>query len=130
MRLYFDLPPNLIGEFEATSDWWILEESRLVGVQPTPSRDMPSWETPLQSAFQFDVTTTSRACFAVASVVLSEVPGVPGIKHAAVRPWASKDEAYMKDTMAASSDRIMLGPLVAAIDQGTSSTRFLVSHPA
>nr|XP_023687560.1 glycerol kinase [Paramormyrops kingsleyae] len=32
----------------------------------------------------------------------------------------------MKDTMAASSDRIMLGPLVAAIDQGTSSTRFLV----
>uniref|UniRef100_A0A3B3Q7U3 glycerol kinase n=1 Tax=Paramormyrops kingsleyae TaxID=1676925 RepID=A0A3B3Q7U3_9TELE len=28
--------------------------------------------------------------------------------------------------MAASSDRIMLGPLVAAIDQGTSSTRFLV----
>uniref|UniRef100_A0A667XZA7 glycerol kinase n=1 Tax=Myripristis murdjan TaxID=586833 RepID=A0A667XZA7_9TELE len=28
--------------------------------------------------------------------------------------------------MAASSSRIMLGPLVAAIDQGTSSTRFLV----
>uniref|UniRef100_A0A3B4XAZ7 Carbohydrate kinase FGGY N-terminal domain-containing protein n=1 Tax=Seriola lalandi dorsalis TaxID=1841481 RepID=A0A3B4XAZ7_SERLL len=28
--------------------------------------------------------------------------------------------------MAASSHRIMLGPLVAAIDQGTSSTRFLV----
>uniref|UniRef100_A0A8C9SGF5 glycerol kinase n=1 Tax=Scleropages formosus TaxID=113540 RepID=A0A8C9SGF5_SCLFO len=28
--------------------------------------------------------------------------------------------------MAASSDRIMLGPLVAAVDQGTSSTRFLV----
>uniref|UniRef100_A0A8B9L317 glycerol kinase n=1 Tax=Astyanax mexicanus TaxID=7994 RepID=A0A8B9L317_ASTMX len=28
--------------------------------------------------------------------------------------------------MAASSNRIMLGPLVAAIDQGTSSTRFLV----
>ncbi|XP_073801965.1 glycerol kinase isoform X3 [Danio rerio] len=32
----------------------------------------------------------------------------------------------MNDTMAASSNRIMLGPLVAAIDQGTSSTRFLV----
>ncbi|XP_036396196.1 glycerol kinase-like isoform X7 [Megalops cyprinoides] len=32
----------------------------------------------------------------------------------------------MNGTMAASSDRIMLGPLVAAIDQGTSSTRFLV----
>ncbi|XP_026157806.1 glycerol kinase isoform X1 [Mastacembelus armatus] len=32
----------------------------------------------------------------------------------------------MNDTMAASSHRIMLGPLVAAIDQGTSSTRFLV----
>ncbi|RXN02871.1 glycerol kinase-like isoform X5 [Labeo rohita] len=29
--------------------------------------------------------------------------------------------------MAASSNRIMLGPLVAAIDQGTSSTRFLIS---
>ncbi|TSK17868.1 Glycerol kinase [Bagarius yarrelli] len=32
----------------------------------------------------------------------------------------------MNGTMAASSDRILLGPLVAAIDQGTSSTRFLV----
>ncbi|KAF7689575.1 glycerol kinase isoform X2 [Silurus meridionalis] len=32
----------------------------------------------------------------------------------------------MNGTMAASSDRIMLGPLVGAIDQGTSSTRFLV----
>lgn len=32
----------------------------------------------------------------------------------------------MNGTMAASSHRIMLGPLVAAIDQGTSSTRFLV----
>ncbi|KAL4609091.1 glycerol kinase isoform X4 [Arapaima gigas] len=32
----------------------------------------------------------------------------------------------MIDAMAASSDRIMLGPLVAAVDQGTSSTRFLV----
>ncbi|XP_070786518.1 glycerol kinase [Enoplosus armatus] len=32
----------------------------------------------------------------------------------------------MNSTMAASSHRIMLGPLVAAIDQGTSSTRFLV----
>ncbi|XP_069020280.1 glycerol kinase isoform X2 [Embiotoca jacksoni] len=32
----------------------------------------------------------------------------------------------MKGTMAASSHRMMLGPLVAAIDQGTSSTRFLV----
>ncbi|KAJ8252951.1 hypothetical protein GJAV_G00207530 [Gymnothorax javanicus] len=32
----------------------------------------------------------------------------------------------MNGGMAASSDRIMLGPLVAAIDQGTSSTRFLV----
>ncbi|KAG5833738.1 glycerol kinase-like isoform X1 [Anguilla anguilla] len=32
----------------------------------------------------------------------------------------------MNEGMAASSDRIMLGPLVAAIDQGTSSTRFLV----
>uniref|UniRef100_UPI0037E78840 glycerol kinase isoform X1 n=1 Tax=Semicossyphus pulcher TaxID=241346 RepID=UPI0037E78840 len=32
----------------------------------------------------------------------------------------------MQGTMAASSHRIMLGPLVAAIDQGTSSTRFLV----
>ncbi|XP_049325937.1 glycerol kinase isoform X1 [Astyanax mexicanus] len=32
----------------------------------------------------------------------------------------------MNGTMAASSNRIMLGPLVAAIDQGTSSTRFLV----
>ncbi|KAI3366125.1 hypothetical protein L3Q82_009946 [Scortum barcoo] len=31
----------------------------------------------------------------------------------------------MNGTMAASSHRIMLGPLVAAIDQGTSSTRFL-----
>lgn len=29
--------------------------------------------------------------------------------------------------MAASSHRMMMGPLVAAIDQGTSSTRFLVS---
>ncbi|XP_029926862.1 glycerol kinase isoform X1 [Myripristis murdjan] len=32
----------------------------------------------------------------------------------------------MNGDMAASSSRIMLGPLVAAIDQGTSSTRFLV----
>lgn len=32
----------------------------------------------------------------------------------------------MNEAMAASSHRIMLGPLVAAIDQGTSSTRFLV----
>ncbi|XP_068165343.1 glycerol kinase isoform X1 [Antennarius striatus] len=32
----------------------------------------------------------------------------------------------MNGTMAASSHRITLGPLVAAIDQGTSSTRFLV----
>ncbi|KAF4075138.1 hypothetical protein AMELA_G00231150 [Ameiurus melas] len=32
----------------------------------------------------------------------------------------------MNGPMAASSNRIMLGPLVAAIDQGTSSTRFLV----
>ncbi|KAM3850740.1 glycerol kinase [Diretmus argenteus] len=32
----------------------------------------------------------------------------------------------MNVTMAASSNRVMLGPLVAAIDQGTSSTRFLV----
>ncbi|KAM9455159.1 glycerol kinase isoform 1-T1 [Clarias gariepinus] len=32
----------------------------------------------------------------------------------------------MNGPMAASSDRISLGPLVAAIDQGTSSTRFLV----
>ncbi|KAM3584869.1 uncharacterized protein V6R79_001433 [Siganus canaliculatus] len=32
----------------------------------------------------------------------------------------------MNGAMAASSHRIMLGPLVAAIDQGTSSTRFLV----
>ncbi|XP_016407504.1 glycerol kinase-like isoform X3 [Sinocyclocheilus rhinocerous] len=32
----------------------------------------------------------------------------------------------MNGTMAASSNRITLGPLVAAIDQGTSSTRFLV----
>ncbi|XP_060888307.1 glycerol kinase isoform X1 [Labrus mixtus] len=32
----------------------------------------------------------------------------------------------MHGTMAASSHRIMLGPLVAAVDQGTSSTRFLV----
>ncbi|XP_076839634.1 glycerol kinase 3 isoform X2 [Brachyhypopomus gauderio] len=32
----------------------------------------------------------------------------------------------MNGAMAASSNRIMLGPLVAAIDQGTSSTRFLV----
>ncbi|XP_018595445.2 glycerol kinase isoform X3 [Scleropages formosus] len=32
----------------------------------------------------------------------------------------------MTGAMAASSDRIMLGPLVAAVDQGTSSTRFLV----
>ncbi|KAM4602072.1 glycerol kinase-like isoform 1-T1 [Polymixia lowei] len=32
----------------------------------------------------------------------------------------------MHGAMAASSNRIMLGPLVAAIDQGTSSTRFLV----
>ncbi|XP_041637994.1 glycerol kinase isoform X2 [Cheilinus undulatus] len=32
----------------------------------------------------------------------------------------------MQGDMAASSHRIMLGPLVAAIDQGTSSTRFLV----
>ncbi|KAM6945821.1 glycerol kinase 3-like [Aplochiton taeniatus] len=32
----------------------------------------------------------------------------------------------MNCSMAASSNRIMLGPLVAAIDQGTSSTRFLV----
>ncbi|KAJ8004025.1 hypothetical protein DPEC_G00154510 [Dallia pectoralis] len=32
----------------------------------------------------------------------------------------------MNSRMAASSNRVMLGPLVAAIDQGTSSTRFLV----
>ncbi|KAF3857375.1 hypothetical protein F7725_009234 [Dissostichus mawsoni] len=32
----------------------------------------------------------------------------------------------MNSTMAASSHRITMGPLVAAIDQGTSSTRFLV----
>ncbi|XP_070970689.1 glycerol kinase-like isoform X4 [Oncorhynchus clarkii lewisi] len=32
----------------------------------------------------------------------------------------------MNSRMAASSSRVMLGPLVAAIDQGTSSTRFLV----
>ncbi|XP_066517501.1 glycerol kinase isoform X1 [Hoplias malabaricus] len=32
----------------------------------------------------------------------------------------------MNGAMAASSNRILLGPLVAAIDQGTSSTRFLV----
>ncbi|XP_062866609.1 glycerol kinase isoform X1 [Trichomycterus rosablanca] len=32
----------------------------------------------------------------------------------------------MNGTMAASSSRVTLGPLVAAIDQGTSSTRFLV----
>ncbi|XP_046886722.1 glycerol kinase isoform X2 [Hypomesus transpacificus] len=32
----------------------------------------------------------------------------------------------MNCSMAASSNRVMLGPLVAAIDQGTSSTRFLV----
>ncbi|KAM9836239.1 glycerol kinase 3-like [Aulostomus maculatus] len=32
----------------------------------------------------------------------------------------------MNGAMAASSHRMMLGPLVAAIDQGTSSTRFLV----
>uniref|UniRef100_A0AAQ4NY81 glycerol kinase n=1 Tax=Gasterosteus aculeatus aculeatus TaxID=481459 RepID=A0AAQ4NY81_GASAC len=32
----------------------------------------------------------------------------------------------MNGTMAASSHRVTLGPLVAAIDQGTSSTRFLV----
>ncbi|CAG5934311.1 unnamed protein product [Menidia menidia] len=32
----------------------------------------------------------------------------------------------MNGTMAASSHRITMGPLVAAIDQGTSSTRFLV----
>ncbi|XP_028327188.1 glycerol kinase isoform X1 [Gouania willdenowi] len=32
----------------------------------------------------------------------------------------------MNGAMAASSHRILLGPLVAAIDQGTSSTRFLV----
>ncbi|XP_033935043.1 glycerol kinase isoform X1 [Pseudochaenichthys georgianus] len=32
----------------------------------------------------------------------------------------------MNSTMAASSNRITMGPLVAAIDQGTSSTRFLV----
>lgn len=35
-------------------------------------------------------------------------------------------EPHMNEAMAASSHRIMLGPLVAAIDQGTSSTRFLV----
>lgn len=34
----------------------------------------------------------------------------------------------MNSRMAASSSRVMLGPLVAAIDQGTSSTRFLVSY--
>lgn len=39
--------------------------------------------------------------------------------------WSLNDSLYR--TMAASSNRIMLGPLVAAIDQGTSSTRFLVS---
>ncbi|XP_028837307.1 glycerol kinase isoform X2 [Denticeps clupeoides] len=32
----------------------------------------------------------------------------------------------MRGGMAASSERIVLGPLVAAVDQGTSSTRFLV----
>ncbi|MBN3321448.1 GLPK kinase, partial [Atractosteus spatula] len=35
------------------------------------------------------------------------------------------DKAFVHSRMAA-SDRIMLGPLVGAIDQGTSSTRFLV----
>lgn len=35
-------------------------------------------------------------------------------------------EPHMNEAMAASSHRIMMGPLVAAIDQGTSSTRFLV----
>ncbi|KAK1802867.1 hypothetical protein P4O66_021407, partial [Electrophorus voltai] len=37
-----------------------------------------------------------------------------------------RQTSLMNGTMAASSSRIMLGPLVAAIDQGTSSTRFLV----
>lgn len=39
-----------------------------------------------------------------------------------------KDTGHMNSRMAASSSRVMLGPLVAAIDQGTSSTRFLVSY--
>ncbi|XP_072302985.1 glycerol kinase isoform X2 [Eucyclogobius newberryi] len=39
---------------------------------------------------------------------------------------AKAPKLLMNGTMAASSHRIKLGPLVAAIDQGTSSTRFLV----
>uniref|UniRef100_A0A673J4S4 glycerol kinase n=1 Tax=Sinocyclocheilus rhinocerous TaxID=307959 RepID=A0A673J4S4_9TELE len=53
------------------------------------------------------------------------------VRPASVRPvlhfwllWSLTDS--MNGTMAASSNRITLGPLVAAIDQGTSSTRFLV----
>lgn len=41
--------------------------------------------------------------------------------------WSFTLTNSMNSIMAASSNRIMLGPLVAAIDQGTSSTRFLVS---
>ncbi|XP_019897998.1 glycerol kinase isoform X4 [Esox lucius] len=41
-------------------------------------------------------------------------------------PGYRKETAHTNSRMAASSNRIMLGPLVAAIDQGTSSTRFLV----
>lgn len=42
--------------------------------------------------------------------------------------WSFTLTNSMNSIMAASSNRIMLGPLVAAIDQGTSSTRFLVSR--
>ncbi|KPP69402.1 glycerol kinase-like, partial [Scleropages formosus] len=52
----------------------------------------------------------------------------PAASQKSPRPGGDKDalDTFMTGAMAASSDRIMLGPLVAAVDQGTSSTRFLV----
>ncbi|KAK3530471.1 hypothetical protein QTP86_024386, partial [Hemibagrus guttatus] len=59
-------------------------------------------------------------------------PRIPRMRSAACQPGAGSEARIpcqdfpMNGAMAASSNRIMLGPLVAAIDQGTSSTRFLV----
>lgn len=62
---------------------------------------------------------TARLCWS-----LSRFAG--GGNRFPVQVGAEAPGLLMNGTMAASSHRIMLGPLVAAIDQGTSSTRFLV----
>lgn len=53
----------------------------------------------------------------------------PDNRSPLIQPGAKAPGPPMNGTMAASSHRVTLGPLVAAIDQGTSSTRFLVSLP-